>query len=257
MSRYSVNIAAVIAAALITLCLGADAAAETLTVAHRGYWRADGSAQNSIRSLVKADSIGAYGSEFDVWLTADGVLLVNHDNELNGLTLSKVRSSAFADTRLANGEPLPRLEAYLAAAKGLSGNTRLVLELKPHGDDERERKAAKLIAKMLKKNGLKADLISFSLNGCRELKKAMPDMPVYYLNGDLSPEQIKAEGLDGIDYHFKVLEAHPEWIDRAHELGLKVNVWTVNSAVDMQKLIQRGVDYITTDHPEVMMNLAK
>lgn len=41
-------------------------------IAHRGYWDTDGSAQNSIRSIVKADSIDCFGSEFDVWMTADG-----------------------------------------------------------------------------------------------------------------------------------------------------------------------------------------
>ena len=48
--------------------------AQTQVIAHRGYWKTDGSAQNSIAALLKADSIGCYGSEFDVWLTADDKL---------------------------------------------------------------------------------------------------------------------------------------------------------------------------------------
>ena len=42
------------------------AAAKPEVIAHRGYWDTEGSAQNSIRALVKADSIGCYASEFDV-----------------------------------------------------------------------------------------------------------------------------------------------------------------------------------------------
>ncbi|MFA7584534.1 MAG: glycerophosphodiester phosphodiesterase, partial [Proteiniphilum sp.] len=38
-------------------------------IAHRGYWKTGGSAQNSIAALVKADSIGIFGSEVDVWLS--------------------------------------------------------------------------------------------------------------------------------------------------------------------------------------------
>lgn len=38
-------------------------------IAHRGYWKTPSSAQNSLRALELADSIGVYGSEFDVWLT--------------------------------------------------------------------------------------------------------------------------------------------------------------------------------------------
>ena len=36
--------------------------AQTQVIAHRGYWKTDGSAQNSIAALLKADSIGCYGS---------------------------------------------------------------------------------------------------------------------------------------------------------------------------------------------------
>ena len=59
-------------------------AAPTKIVAHRGYWTAPGSAQNSIRSLVKADSVGADASEFDVYMTSDDVLVLNHDGLING-----------------------------------------------------------------------------------------------------------------------------------------------------------------------------
>ena len=56
----------------------------TKVIAHRGYWKTEGSAQNSIRSLERASEIGAYGSEFDVHLTADNVLVVYHDNDIQG-----------------------------------------------------------------------------------------------------------------------------------------------------------------------------
>ncbi len=48
-------------------------------IAHRGYWKTDGSAQNSITALMKADSIRVYGSEVDFWISSDGVPVVNHD----------------------------------------------------------------------------------------------------------------------------------------------------------------------------------
>ena len=54
-------------------------------IAHRGYWKTPSSAQNSLRALELADSIGVYGSEFDVWLTKDDVLIVNHDAVINGM----------------------------------------------------------------------------------------------------------------------------------------------------------------------------
>ena len=69
------KLTAFLAAALI----GLSAVAQPKIVAHRGYWRAPGSAQNSIASWNKADSVKVYGSEMDVWMNADGGLVVNHD----------------------------------------------------------------------------------------------------------------------------------------------------------------------------------
>ena len=34
--------------------------------------------------------------------------------------------------------------------------------------------------------------------------------------------------MNGLDYSLKVIKKHPEWVKQAHDLGLKVNVWTVN-----------------------------
>ena len=46
--------------------------------AHRGYWTAPESAQNSLASFTKADAVGVYGSEINVWLTADNKPIVAH-----------------------------------------------------------------------------------------------------------------------------------------------------------------------------------
>ena len=70
------------ASALLFAACGTIQAQEV--IAHRGFWTTDGSAQNSLAALVKADSIHCYGSEFDVWLTTDNQLVVNHDATFKG-----------------------------------------------------------------------------------------------------------------------------------------------------------------------------
>ena len=72
----------VLSMVMAAVALGGIAA--TKVVAHRGYWKTGGSAQNSIAALVKADSIGCYGSEFEVWMSADGAIVVNHDPSFKG-----------------------------------------------------------------------------------------------------------------------------------------------------------------------------
>ena len=47
----------ILASALLLGAYGAMQAQKTQVIAHRGYWKTDGSAQNSIAALVKADSI--------------------------------------------------------------------------------------------------------------------------------------------------------------------------------------------------------
>ena len=98
---------------MMAVVCGVCAYSQSKVVAHRGYWKTEGSAQNSIRALVKADSIGCWGSEFDVWMTADGKLVVNHDATIDGVVIEKSTAKEVLAKTLANGEHVPTLEAYL------------------------------------------------------------------------------------------------------------------------------------------------
>ena len=71
----------------------AAAFAQPKVIAHRGYWTAPNSAQNSLASFSKADSVGAFGSEMDVWLTADDKLIVNHDRIYKGTEINMEKST--------------------------------------------------------------------------------------------------------------------------------------------------------------------
>lgn len=247
---------------LLGLCMAAmtmscnAAKPQPKVIAHRGYWETEGSAQNSIRSLIKADSIGAYASEFDVWMTPDSVLVVNHDAKFKGVVIEDTPSAEVLAVVLDNGETLPTLESYLSTAAKL--NTRIVCELKTHTDRSRERAAVRGILAMVEKYGLqnKIDYITFSRDAFKEFLKLAPEgTGVYYLDGDYIPEQIKFLGAAGIDYSLKAMKKHPEWVKQCHDLGLKVNVWTVNKPKDMQWCIDQGVDFITTNRPEELQQM--
>ena len=45
------------------------------------------------------------------------------------------------------------------------------------------------------------------------------------------------------------MKKHPEWIQQSHNLGLTVNIWTVNKTDELQWCIDNKADYITTDNP--------
>lgn len=237
-------------------CLGvAYVQAQPQVVAHRGFWKTEGSAQNSLAALAKADSIRCYGSEFDVWMTADGKLVVNHDREFKGHDMEASTFAELTAVRLDNGECLPSLQAYLKKAQRYP-DLKLVLELKAHRTPERETQAVKQILKMIKRYGLekRTEYISFSLHAVKTFVR-LSDAPVYYLNGELTPQELKDLGCAGLDYAMNKIRKHPEWIDEAHRLGLKVNVWTVNQQEDLEWLIDKGVDFITTNEPVLLQSL--
>ena len=103
----------IITSALLLAACGYTQAQSTQVIAHRGFWKTDGSAQNSIAALVKADSINCYGSEFDVWLTADNQLVVNHDSTFKGVNMQKSTAQQCTAVILDNGEQLPHPAAIL------------------------------------------------------------------------------------------------------------------------------------------------
>ena len=241
-----------LAGCLMTAC--SDKPAGPQVVAHRGFWKAEGSAQNSIASIRNAGRIGAYGSEFDVNLTADSFLVVNHDFTYKGMkiyetTLAELRNDTL---RLANGEIIPTLDEYFEAAKEYP-KMKLVFELKSEGDPDYEAVALPACVDAIKKHGVadRVEFISFSLSACKEFARLMPKNVVEYLGGEIAPAELHEMGISGIDYEYPVFYEHPEWIEEAHELGMVVNTWTVNKEEDMRKLLELGVDQITTNEPEL------
>lgn len=235
------------AIALLACIVGMQA--QIQVIAHRGFWKTEGSAQNSIAALEKAAEEKLYGSEFDVQVTLDGKLIVNHDAKFQGFVIAETPYKQLKKIRLNNGEKLPNLKKYLKKGKKL--DIQLILEIKSHKSKEVEDKMVADIVKMVKKMGLEkqVEYIAFSLNVCEQLAKLTPESEIAYLNGDITPTELKKKGINGIDYHYNVIEKHPEWVKEAHDLGMKVNVWTVNKEDMMKKLIDRKVDYITTDQP--------
>ena len=93
--------------------LGTVLNAQTKTIAHRGFWDTEGSAQNSLKSLRLANDIHCFGSEFDVWITKDGEVMVNHDPTFQNVTLETATYDEVKNLKLSNGEQMPTLKEYL------------------------------------------------------------------------------------------------------------------------------------------------
>jgi glycerophosphoryl diester phosphodiesterase len=240
---------------LAQLTLSTITFAQTKVVAHRGAFKNTGVPENSIAALKEAIKMGCDGSEFDVHMSADSVIFVNHDAHIQGVAIETSTSKDLAAIKLGNGESLPTLEAYLK--EGIKQKkTRLVLEIKPSAvSKERGIALTRRVVAMV--NSLKAaskvDYISFDYEICKEITKLAPKATVQYLAGNKTPSELHADGIHGFDYHYSVLRKNPEWIKEAKSKKMITNVWTVNDEPDMDWLLQEGVALITTNEPELLL----
>ena len=133
-----------VALMLLAMTPAIQAKSSTKTVAHRGYWKCEGSAENSLASLRKAHDVGCWG------LTSDGGLVVNHDPKtLDGLKIEETDFKTITKSKLKNGETVPSLKDYLKAGKKLKPMI-LVLELKTQSTPERNIELAKKVVDMVK-----------------------------------------------------------------------------------------------------------
>jgi glycerophosphoryl diester phosphodiesterase len=225
--------------------------------AHRGFWTCDeaGYMENTVASLAQAQENGLWGSEFDIHITADDQILVNHDPVLGGKNIHEMPLDSFMTMTLKNGERPATLDDLLQISEN-KPNTVLVCELKPHENPEREIVLLDKTIECLKAHNLydpdRVIFITFSLEMCKRVAELCPEFTNQFLEGaerELGPQEIHDMGINGIDYHFSKFYAHPEWVEQAHKLGMSVNVWTVDEEEDIKNMIDLGVDCITTNYP--------
>ena len=235
---------------------------KTDIVAHRGFWNCEeaGYAKKSIAALRCAQEAGFWGSEFDVNITADSVLIVYHDGEIDGKKIEDHPYSEFKDFKIANGETIPTIDEFLAQGKKYPA-TKLVYEFKPQSNPETENTFVNLAIANLAENGLldpdRVMFISFSRNICERLARMLPGYTVQYLNSDMDPDQLHELKVNGVDYNHEVFVKNPKWYKMARKNGMSVNAWTVNKEEDMVRMIKLGVDQITTDYPLELRALLK
>lgn len=229
-------------------------------IAHRGA--SYDAPENTVASMKLAWDQNADVGELDVFLTKDGKIVVLHDantrrttgydGRVADMTLEEIRkldAGKWKGEKFA-GEKIPTLEEILAT---VPPGKRLFIEIKCGPEIVPE------LDRVLRASGLKPEqtaIISFSAEVVAAVKKARPDLQAYWivsLVGKKTAEsliakarQVRADGLD--------LSANPAVLDKAFAdqvkaAGLRLYVWTVNDPALARKMIEAGVEGITTDRP--------
>ncbi|MES2707890.1 MAG: glycerophosphodiester phosphodiesterase [Verrucomicrobiota bacterium] len=234
-------------------------------IAHRGA-SAD-APENTLEAMKLAWEQNADAAELDVWLSKDGHLIVFHDNntkrfepvsrKIKDLTLDeamKLDVGAFKDPKFA-GTRIPSMESILAI---IPDGKREVLEIKDGPEIIPE------FVRVIKESKVpkeKICVISFNEASLRASKKALPDIPHYFLMGykkDAKTGEFpkveplialaKEAGFEGLNLSSD-WPITPEFTAKVKAADLKLMVWTVDDAAAAQKFADSGVDAITTNKP--------
>ena len=218
-------------------------------VSHRG---ARGLApENTLAGLEAAVKAGADIAEFDVQVTADGVLVAAHDPVIvvDGGARVDVRASSLEELSryTVGGEKIPTIEEVVEAARGRIG---LFLEVKEPGD-------AGPLVRLLERLGAASyvAVISFEEEAIRTVKRLQPGIAcgIVYFRPPGKILDCKRMGCEIVLPRYPL--ATEKAVALAHRLGLKVVAWTVNSLDWARRLYERRVDAIATDRPDLLARL--
>lgn len=237
----------------------------TLIWAHRGA--SAYAPENTLPAFELAAEQGAAGVELDVQLSADGELVVCHDETIdrtsNGtgkvkdLTLEQLRQFDFSaghDGYAGTKIPTLREVFDLLGPLGLKVNVELKNSIEPYvGMPEQ---ADALIAEL----GLAEQVLYSTFNhySVRDIAASGSPVPVAVLHQDMIVDPwdyAKALGAVALHPHGYLPLLSPDYVPRSHEVGLKVNVWTIDDPGQMALLIRDQADGIITNTPDVAVAL--
>lgn len=216
-----------------------------LVIAHRGASARE--PENSLAAFRAAATLGADAVELDIHATADGALIVHHDelieraHAIPRLTADQVRTF-----RLPNGEPLPTLEQALAAV-----GTRLQVFIEVKSLDPRF--DGRLLDAMQRgPNPSSYAIHSFDHRIVRRLGLVRPGLRCGVLSSSypIRPLAALADAGATILWQERTMVDRP-LADALHGSGMQLLVWTVDDAADMQRLLELGVDGLCSNRPDV------
>lgn len=237
-------------------------------IAHRGA--SMHAPENTLAAFKLALEQEADAIELDAKLTADGQVVVIHDQTVDRTTpsfgrvkdmrlaeLRKLDAGSFFDITF-KGEPIPTLEEVLKAVGQLCLINIELTNYTSLNDSLPEK-----VADVVRQHRLQQRVLFSSFNplALYRIHRQIPEAPVGLLAlpgavgwlarswlGRLVPYQSLHPALDDVT---------PRLIRSAHRRGKKVFTYTVDRTDDMARLFSQGVDGIITDDPPLARRVLK
>lgn len=228
--------------------------------AHRGS--SAHAPENTLSSFKLAVEQGADFIELDAKLTADGQVVVIHDQ--NTLRTTGVAGSVIemklADLKALDagsffapqfsGEKIPTLdEVFEEVGKKIFINVELTNYISPKD------LLVPAVAQIIKRHEMQNRVLfsSFLMRNLRKAKTLIPEAPVAILclagfSGWMYRSGIGFSGSPEL-IHPNLEDISQAYVQREHHRNRRVHVWTVNSEQDLTRMFQCGVDGVFCDDP--------
>jgi glycerophosphoryl diester phosphodiesterase len=217
----------------------------TMIYAHRGLHRLE--RENTLAAFHAAVALGVDGVELDVRRSADGLLVVHHDPAAEGQVIAHTNAVDLPGY-------VPTLEAAMDALEGVKVNVEIKNIREPSEPTyDSSGEFARQVLEFLSGAGWTPRVIisCFDEATCAQVRALDPAIEVGWLlwGVDLSSALVRARalGLTAVHPHFSTVNGAA--MTQAGELGIDVNVWTVNETPDIERMASLGVASIITDDP--------
>lgn len=219
--------------------------------------------ENTLAAFELATQQGADAIELDAKLSADGHVVVIHDQTVDRTTegSGRVKDLTLADLRQLDagshfdlafkGEKIPTLEEVVEA---FGSKTFINVELTNYASlhDELPEKVAELVSR----HNLARKMLFSSFNpfALRRIHRRLPEVPLGLLalpgrKGALARSRVGEILVRYQAIHPELRDVSRPFLDRAHLRGYRVHVYTCNDATTMRWLFSLGVDGLFTDDP--------
>lgn len=226
--------------------------------------------ENTLPAFQLALDQGADGVELDVHLSSDGEVVVIHDETLDrttdgagpvgGRTWAELRGlDASGGRRGFEGTRIPLLAEVLELTRG----TRAVVNVELKTDEVAYPGIEERVLAIVRDSGVGERVLFSSFNhetlgvlhwlGAQQLLGALVEDGWFTSMRGLERLDIEGAGLGAV--HPSVRRCTKTLVANARGRGLAVNVWTVNKASDMRRMLALRVDAIITDVPAKAVRL--
>lgn len=215
-----------------------------LVIAHRGA--SAEAVENSLAAFRLAHERGADAVELDVHATADGALVVHHDEMIGPHHLAHCSLAEVRGHLLPDGHPAPTLDQALHVIH--ERHMTAFVEVKSLAPRWDERFLEALAAAPAPQ---RVAVHSFDHRIVKRLGLRKADLPRGVLSTSYPVNPLAMMEDADADTLWQVWRQVDEpLVAQVHDAGMLVYAWTVDDPHHMQRLIEVGVDGLCTNHPE-------